>query len=102
MFAGEGINGRKKTIKAYDIRGENVCYIYTGTETCVVDFVAFRLLDRNAKHYKYIVENILNRTNVIAFIQYMFCDYVAFVDVIDIDINKKLFQRAKDISEKVS
>lgn len=91
----------EKTIKAWDIRGENGCFIYTGTETCVVEFMVFSLCDRKDKHYKYIVENILNRTSAIALIQYLFCGYATFVDAVDVDINKNLVQRTRDISEKV-
>ena len=91
----------EKTINAYAVNGENGCFVYTGNETCIVDFEVFNPLNHSVKRYKYTVTNVTNRTNAIAFIQFLCCGYANFIDAFDININKKLYQRSRDMSEKI-
>ena len=90
----------EKTIKAYAINGENGCVVYTDDETCIVDFEIFNSLDHSVKRYKYTVTDVLNRTNAIAFIQFLCCGDANFINAFDVEINRQLYQIMRDINER--
>lgn len=69
----------EKTYKAYEILGDNGIFVYTGNQTYTIDVIdtVFNT------HERYTITNALNRRSAIAFVAYINCGCVYFVNSFD-------------------